>query len=186
MDNLDILFQVTCCLTNSELRSFGEAGAWSFLLQLASNQEWWYRRTEWLVQKKLEWRAGDWSTVYKSLLEQGLVFGPRPNYGSTLLISVLLEIGADPSQHGSYCLSQACLSDNLEGVRLLLADGRADPEDGSDYCLLYAVENENRDMIKLLLDDGRENPNSCFCEAVETGDEVIVAMLIADKRVNPN
>lgn len=113
-------------------------------------------------------------------------FSYHQNYSSALLISVLLEVGADPRECDCFCLSKACEVDNLEGVKLLLADGRVDPEQAGDYCLLYATMNENREMVRLLLEDGREDPTYSFYAAVESGDEVIVSMYLADERLDPS
>lgn len=80
------------------------------------------------------------------------------------------------------CLSNACHADNIEAVKLLLADPRIDMDDMADHCLDYAIENENREMVRLLLDDARADPRACLHDAVRTGDIEIVRMLLLDGR----
>ena len=181
MNSLDILFQVTTRLDNYYLQSLAltSSGLCSHLRTLDKNQEWWYRRTQQLCSgTSLTPRPGDWKLVYQSLSKHGLEFCYNQNYSSTLLISVLLEIGADPSNNYGCSISQACEADNLEGVQLLLSDSRIDLHYVDDPCLHACIENENRDMVRLFLDHDIVVYSSDVTGAIRTGDVVILSMLL--------
>jgi ankyrin repeat protein len=127
--------------------------------------------------------------VYTSLEKNGLEFTIAQNYHSTLLISVLLEIGSDPSINDNEALYIVCRIDNTEGARLLLADTRVSTVSVGYQCLSYAISNENREMVQLLISadaDSVGDDNELLFGAVEIGDHVIVESLLSDRRAVVN
>ena len=53
-------------------------------------------------------------------------------------------------------------SDNVDGLRLLLADGRLDPAADSSLPLLLAADRGNAEMVRALLEDRRADPAARF------------------------
>ena len=92
-----------------------------------------------------------------------------------------------------FILSNAILKNNIDIVKLLLADPRVDPTESvdsscvSNYAIRVASENGYVDIVKLLLEDERVDPfdnyNYAIKYAYENGHIDIVELLWNDKRV---
>lgn len=211
------LYEVSVRLPNEALASLYNSALGPAISQAATDQNWWFRRTEYLIRREidpsfvLQPRIGDWSFIYKSLSKYGYNFNWRPKYTS-LLVSVLLELGADPlvfsgvgfvAETGDLealktivadprvtfrrdhsTLRRAVSGGNLDNVMFLLADRRVPVP--RDLCS-GAVEYYNVPMLKLLLSDERIDPsaenNDALLSAIKYDYTDIVVILLEDDRV---
>jgi ankyrin repeat protein len=100
----------------------------------------------------------------------------RGNYDQ---VKELLSQGADPT----------CQYGIVEGVALLLQDGRADPTVANNYPIRVASEYGYTKIVSLLLQDGRADPTVYDHYSLEwachNGHIDIVSLLLEDGRVDP-
>jgi hypothetical protein len=92
----------------------------------------------------------------------------------------------NPAADNNEALRNACNFNQIEIVKLLLADTRVSPCDVDISQAIYANHTE---MIRLLLTDSRVDPTrheNPFYKAIKYGHNNIVKMLFDDHRVNPN
>lgn len=197
------IYEISKRLPNSTLEVLSHTPLWEDVKKASEDQNWWFERTELLIQRvlgpdfHLQHRIGDWARVYASIERNGPEFKSDQDYGSTLLIQVLLEIGADTSNTSilSYAASSAteegfrlllddpdigidqdegdplvsaALVDNVPVLRLLLADERFDPDHENSAALRIAVEDGNTASVELLLDDPRVDASGEHNEALFT------------------
>lgn len=154
-------------------------------MKAAEDEEWWYRRTEYLLARPLTPRQGSWRRVYNSFYNCGTGWNIAHDYYSFLLIQVMLEIGSSaPMSNFGWVVS----CNNLKGVALLLSIPNAvAPEENYNQCIREASYLGHTEMMKLLLADPRVDPsdygNDALISAAEEGWTEIVQLLLADDRV---
>lgn len=189
MDRSDILRTITSALPNETLEILYQSGVWPEMTPFAADQNWWFKRTEYLVGKKLNWRPADWRRAYRQIEKHGLRFDVRGYYQYPLVIEILLQV-LNPTGQSRTIMRCASRVSNLEVYRLLLADERIDPRIDGSYTMQALIVREEADIIELLLSDGRINPstdnNIMIRAACRDGHLEIFKMLLADPRVNPS
>lgn len=115
----------------------------------------------------------------QNLLNRSLVWVAEGT-GDVNVAGRLLMAGADPSANNSRSLKYATYVDNIELVRLLLADGRADPSIDGNVIVTNAVMNNRIQIISLLFENGRVKPStSDIILATDFRKYEILDMLIA-------
>lgn len=188
------LHEITMRVPNETLKSLARTPLWSAVAVASRDVNWWFARTQQLlaeagIRRLPEWRVGDWNRVYKSLALYGPTFDARHNYRSTLLVQVLLEIGADPAQNKEL-VGNVTRDDNAEALSILLADPRIDVTNYRDNPIWIAARRGRADVLKVLLADGRIDPdadeNLPFTDAVDEHETECVRLLLADPRVDPS
>lgn len=219
--NLDVLSLITSRLDESTLQYILSAHS---DLQIVGDialfkldTHWWHRRTEALVGRYLQSNVqdNDWQRVHNSILKNGTDFDGEQDYGSELLVSVLLQLGANPLPHSEAIMKFAPDHWTREAVLLLAEDGRVNFRANRDSCiitacnliqveivglLLYvgvyssrclqiAVHQESTELVALLLADSQvipsENDDEALVTAVDNGDLEVVSLLLQDERLNP-
>jgi ankyrin repeat protein len=104
-----------------------------------------------------------------------------------LAVEILLELGYDPSKNRSSALRRACMTDNVNVVRLLLAHPKIDPTAVDSAALIVASSSGHYDVVKLLLNDGRADPTAqdyrALKQACKYDHEGVVRRLLLDKRI---
>lgn len=184
------LYEVSVRLPNAALEALYKSDLGESITVATQDQNWWFRRLEYLVGKDLVMyeRIGSdtWEEVYNQIATYGPKFTSRHDYRSLLLVRTLLDIGADPRDWG-LLMYDVVRSGNLDVLQLLLQDERSAWL--LDGALGKAIEQENRDMIEMLLADKQVDPSRYnhddFIVAVGTGDIQVVEWLLADARVDP-
>lgn len=187
------LYEISLRLPDATLAALYRSDLGEALSKASSDQVWWFRRTEFLVRKTLTMRKpepGDsWARVYHSIAGHGPKFHWKHDYNSLLLVQVLLEIGADPSDRSDPLLIGNVIdAGNPAVLRLLLADDRVSLMlDGALDLAIYAM---NREMVRTLLDDERIDPSAYNSDSIiacaETGDATVMEWLLSDPRVDPS
>ncbi|CAH6420926.1 Hypothetical protein POVR2_LOCUS293 [uncultured virus] len=176
------LYEISARLPNEALAELSRTPAWSAVALASQDQNWWFKRTEWLVGRELTQRIGDWKSAYKSLSENGLSFSDEHDYSNPLVIRVLLEMGADPGQGNLSSMIDA----PVELYALLLNDPRVDVVEQGEGALVMAAIDGQLDILKLLLDDARVRTRSALNSAVNAGHVEVVRMLLSYDRVDPS
>lgn len=109
------LYEVSVRLPDSVLQALYKSDLGQSISVASQDQNWWYRRVEHLVTEaqlagflpkdvKIEYKIGDWQTVYQSLVSgrhpDGQVrFGfVRRSIYTPLTVQVLLDLGANPNR----------------------------------------------------------------------------------------
>uniref|UniRef100_A0A6C0C5D5 Uncharacterized protein n=1 Tax=viral metagenome TaxID=1070528 RepID=A0A6C0C5D5_9ZZZZ len=113
------------------------------------------------------------------------------NKNTSRLQQLISQPGFNPSHQQNRLLIFAVTCNNLEAVKLLLADKRVDPVNPRNSgALRIAAKNGFSDIVKILLDDGRSDPASLQNYAIkiasENGFANTVKLLLQDKRVDPS
>jgi hypothetical protein len=104
---------------------------------------------------------------------------------------VLQRENCDPTIHENAILDTAVVDQNIEVVKLLLADKRVDPtvHEVDENFIHSAVRTRNTILLKLLLKDGRADPNEneslALRRAVEMKNTKMVELLLIDGRADP-
>lgn len=100
-----VLFEVTVRMSNNDLRLLSQTPVfWNEIRMFDENQDWWFRRTEYLLP-----RVGDWKKTNKSLNNNGLTFAGNHDYSDPLLARILFEIGANPTDYSFIIMQCACI-----------------------------------------------------------------------------
>lgn len=156
-----------------------------------SDQQVWYERTQDLFGSDLADRPdADWKTIYEELEP---VVGYKNPFTPEVLadptaVEILLELGYDPSLGDDWALRVAIANDNVESVRLLLADNRVDPSSMDNNAIKTAAERGNVDIVDYLLLNPRTDPgvdNNYPLEiAAQSGHYDVVDLLLRDDRVS--
>ena len=166
-------------MSNETLLAISHTPLWQYVAAASQDQHWWFARTEWLVGRKLTQQAGNWKSVYNSLVSYGVEFNINYDYSHALLVSVLLEAGADPYllvlRHvrtindpekmltfGHKPIELVIRDGNCEAIKLMLAlpHRRARNDGSGTYTSLMnksittklALDIERDDIVQLLLD----------------------------------
>ena len=162
--NRDVLSEVTVRVDNSVLENLYKTELYTSISILAKNQSWWYKRVCWLTGRDLTWHSGNWAEVYASLDKNGLEFTDQQNYNSTILVRVLLELGADHSEHTLRIFD----SKNRDAIRLLLEY----PLSYDDYLLEAIIKTEDTDLIRLFVSKypDIEDASSALSSSIRLGD----------------
>lgn len=143
------------------------------------------------MRRSLTYHIGDWNRVYASLDKYGLEFDLQHDYGSLLLLQVLLELGLDPSKERQL-ISCVARDGNTEALLLLLSDPRTNPENETTSAFDVAIRRGHAEVVRILLADGRFDPTieegeeSVLTTAVEDCNIDIVRILLEDKRIDPS
>ena len=144
-----ITYEVSHRCSISTLEALSVAGLWSSILEASLDQNWWFRRVEWIVGRSLLPRLGDWKRVHNSLLDNGLVISEQQDLGCSLLVDVLYEIGADLIQTEWLMFAVVMRGDWSVFVRLV-ADERTGPH-RANFSLLAGCEEGKLDVVKYCL-----------------------------------
>lgn len=99
MELTPVIYEVSSRLSDETLEVLSRTSLWPSIMDAAQNQLWWYARCEWLVERQLAWENGNWANVYTSLVrvKDRPRFAEDLDYSNPLLVSVLLDLGANPS-----------------------------------------------------------------------------------------
>lgn len=173
MELIPVVYEISSRMSDKTLKKLSQTSLWSAIVDAARHQLWWHARCEYLVGSTLTWREDEnWADVYRSLLHmrQGKSeprFTPTLNYSNPLLISVLLELGADPIRPTRVCLTHAynriaawkplrfvVRDGNPVSVSRILTDPRIEGEDLGPACAV-AITADNKQVLDLLLWDSR-------------------------------
>ncbi|CAH6420936.1 Hypothetical protein POVR2_LOCUS295 [uncultured virus] len=187
------LYEVSVRLPDQALQALSKTSIWPAVARASLDQNWWFKRTEYLVGRELVHRIGDWGRVYKSLSQYGLQFAMGQDYGSDLLLEVLFDLDTEvdlgiilpgiarkATEQGmllvlsriedlsrdNQALCQAAEAGNLAALSILLADGRIDPAYDESLALRYAVLEGHTDCVKLLLADERVDASAEHNQAI--------------------
>lgn len=153
------LYEITVRCTNDTLRSLSRTILWNIISNFCAHQEWWYRRTEYLVGRSLISRVGEWSHVYRSISNAGeAIFIECQDYSSKLLVPVLLELGADPTTNYEDIVSDLAYSGCEEAIVAFFSDPRVDPTSYDNAALKCACRYGNGWMLNLLLSNPQVDP----------------------------
>ena len=171
-----VMYEISSRMSNETLEALSHTALWPTITDAARHQIWWYMRAEWLLERPLEWQNGDWRNAYKSLLKVADKprFDADLDYSNPLLVSVLLDIGANPVEQTtaskesgwqvvrqgrkmSYIrrpLMYIVRDGNIASVSRMLEDNRiglADLRPGASVAINLARD----DILELLLADSR-------------------------------
>ena len=158
------------------------------LIYLSTNQDWWFRRVEYLVGKSLASRVADWRDVYVNLLTcKRIFFSVKHNYTNLALVQVLFEILDLSSMTARlwnlFCsLAQRCTLEVLEYVF-----SRVQPDCDHNLPIRLAIGKNNPLMIKFLLAYPQVDPAvadlHAFFELVDEDDSLCsIKLLLEDSR----
>ncbi|ORY45086.1 hypothetical protein BCR33DRAFT_716428 [Rhizoclosmatium globosum] len=107
---------------------------------------------------------------------------------STLLSTLIKDASFDPTCRSNRALLWTCMNDDVNSVRILLADPRVDPG-GNHKAFLAACANSSVNTIKLMLTDPRIDPtfesNGALSLACRTATVETVQLLLEDSRIDP-
>ena len=169
-----IVYEISSRLPDETLESLSHTPLWSAIADAAQYQTWWHARCEWLVGHTLTWRQGeDWANMYTSLLKvkDDPRFDVSLDYSNPLLVSVLLELGVDPTlpirvaDRPSWNdeapiptfispIELVVRDGNIVAVAHMLADPRVDDID-LDRGSQKAIKGNRKDILDLLTSDPR-------------------------------
>jgi ankyrin repeat protein len=103
-------------------------------------------------------------------------------------VKELLSQGEDPTIYDNFAIKHTCEHNFIEGVELLLQDGRADPTVHNNYPIRIASEKGYAKIVSLLLQNGRADPtvdyNYAIRMASERGHADVVSLLLQDGRAD--
>ena len=185
------MYEVTIVLSSSEVGALSVTcrDLHERVCKYRQNPSWWHRRVEHLVGINLLPRKGNWSHVYLQLVKNGVDWSSLHEYENQLLVLVLYDSGADPSEN-TRLFRDLVLAENSEGLALLLSDKRIRAEQLSYLLLLEAATNGATECLRLLLEDGRV-PISTYggqalIAAVNQCGLAEAKLLLSDPRVDPS
>lgn len=145
---------------------------------------WCKRRVEYLLGRELKDRVGDWRDLYYSLLQDGTSFDSQEDYSNSLLIPVLIEIGADPSENEGILYRATTAS--VEDYSLLLSYPEV-KKLVNPTVLSNAISRSRRTDLACLLIDAAVSPSEYLqSQAVEEGWTDIVAALLRNGYFQPD
>jgi hypothetical protein len=159
--------------------------------EIIQNRLYWKGRTELLVGYNLPQDGINWEKAYEDIKNSIDKGGSRLanviNTGNISAVSILLNIGDDPSEYDNEAIINAVKLGNTEIVRLLLSDPRVDPSARNNQAIINA---KNTSIIRLLLNDKKVDPsaqnNKALINAVKTKNKYAAKFLLKDERVDPS
>lgn len=192
MAELDLLLTLTSRLDNAALEALSRTPIWSKVSSFVNTPYFWYLRVQHLLKCTLALRPGEerWKEAYYLLQSALALHNPYNSIAleCDLSVSLLLEVGYDPTLEDNCALRLACESGYTETVRILLFSPLVDPTAGESDALKMAVWSGHAQIVKLLLEDGRADPAAQNNEVLRracTRDWVeIVSMLLEDPRID--
>ncbi|CAH6420318.1 Hypothetical protein POVR2_LOCUS124 [uncultured virus] len=192
MDNPDTLQILASQVDIGTIEALSGTHVWSTLRSFASDQYFWYQRTEFLLESNLLSRQGDWKTAYYALEDAMKQINKFTDavLASTLAVQVLFEMGTNPSLDRNLAIRTACSRGYTDVVAMLLTDPRVEPSVSASYCIRVACEKGHSAIVELLLADGRSDPAAhesySIIIASEKGFLDVVSLLIKDTRADPS
>lgn len=112
-----ILWNITTYLDNEALSKLVLPDLWELISIFSIDQHWWHKRVETLLSHHLLSHPGLWNDAYRRIESR------RDVFSSSICVRALIEIEYKFSALGPLPLTEALLAENLECVRLLLANG---------------------------------------------------------------
>lgn len=168
--NSDVLYILTASLDNSSLINLGLSGMWTELLSYAARQHWWYKRCEFLMRRNLQPRLNsDWKKAYSYLKLVQETSNPFVTaLGSEVAVSVLIELGYDPSANEDEAILHTAWNNQLPSLKVLLEDERVDIIPRGDYSVLDAliIADENEVLDGALAKRDMSFSDNCMLEFV--------------------
>ena len=185
------LYEITVRLPNAALEALYQSDLGSVISKAAEDQNWWFGRTEHLVNTartsrilhpsaQLVHHIGDWSEIYKSLIKYGFTFMHREKY-TLLLVQVLLGLGVNPLS----AISNIARTGDPDALKLILDSKQDIPEDNS-LAIYWAVLEARIENVKLLMANDRFTfSGDELPTAVRDHELEIVKLLLENKRIDP-
>jgi len=187
---VDVLQIIVSKTNNEEIKSLIIPDIWTEITSFSKSEQFWYLRVQHLLNRELtfiEPEEHSWKDIYY-ILEH--VTSHNMNVlrtldlcgDNTLLVSIMLQCGIDPSAEESPILNFCCTRGYDKIVHLLLREKNVEPK------IIAMIDVNHPEIFKLLLADERTDltHSDIVLEfACNSNHHEVVHLLLEDERIDP-
>lgn len=191
-----MLYELAIRSDNRVLDLLRRTPSWKYIAQFASNNLFWFQRTEWLIGQNIgwtDWDDVDWKNVYYDFQFLDVKNDAQRQTGvfsvdflsNPASVRLAIDLGYQPDDRNLVTAA----GHGYDGtVAQLLALPYIEPRYNRSAALRAAAKGQT-ETVRLLLDDRRSDPtqqdSECLFVAADEGYADIVALLLKDGRADP-